>query len=222
MKLPIYIQIVGIGLLALFTALMVNLTLPYLSFRTDVAFLRIKQWVFGSYSATTSSVWITAFYVHVLTSTFCLLAGFTQFFKKFLFQNLHRIMGRVYVIIVLVFAAPSGFIMSLLANGGALSITAFTTLSILWWVTTYLAYKYAVRGNLSRHSAFMFRSYALALSAITLRTWKFAFTNGLWEGNPMEIYMVVAWLGWVPNLLIAELLIWRKVHLKLLKSKRAA
>jgi hypothetical protein len=54
----------------------------------------------------------------------------------------------------------------------------------------------------------MIRSYALTLSALTLRAWKWSITNTV-ELPPMDVYRAVAWLGWVPNLLIAELLIRR-------------
>jgi hypothetical protein len=30
------------------------------------------------------------------------------------------------------------------------------------------------------------------------------------QPNPMEVYLIIAWLGWVPNLLIIELLILKK------------
>ena len=54
----------------------------------------------------------------------------------------------------------------------------------------------------------MIRSYALTLSAITLRAWKFGINNSF-ELPPMDVYRAVAWLGWVVNLGIAELIIYR-------------
>lgn len=55
----------------------------------------------------------------------------------------------------------------------------------------------------------MMRSYALTLSAITLRAWKYAVVF-LFEPRPMDLYRVVAWLGFVPNVLLVEWLIYRR------------
>ncbi|MBP6721964.1 MAG: DUF2306 domain-containing protein, partial [Bacteroidia bacterium] len=59
------------------------------------------------------------------------------------------------------------------------------------------------------HRAWMIRSFALALSAITLRAWKWILV-GLFEPRPMHVYMLIAWLGWTLNLLVAEIII-RKI-----------
>ena len=56
----------------------------------------------------------------------------------------------------------------------------------------------------------MYRSYALAVSAITLRLWK-VFLVYFFQPNPMDIYEVIAWLGWVPNLILIEILIKTKI-----------
>lgn len=199
---------------------MVLLSVPYFSLDTNVAFLRIKQWVFREHAGTISDVWITAFFIHVFTSIFALIAGFTQFFKKFLWTKVHRSMGIMYVVVVLFLTGPSGFIMGLLANGGTLSIIAFTTLSILWWTFTYKAYAAVKAKDYEKHSKFMYRSYALTLSALTLRLWKYVIVNYIYELPPMDLYRLVGWLGWVPNLLIAEWLIWKGRHLKMLTSKK--
>jgi hypothetical protein len=54
----------------------------------------------------------------------------------------------------------------------------------------------------------MYRSYALTLSAISLRVFKLVIV-ALFHPNPMDVYVLVAWLGWVVNLGIAEFLIYR-------------
>ena len=59
----------------------------------------------------------------------------------------------------------------------------------------------------------MILSYALTLSAFTLRAWKYGINN-TFVFPPMDVYRAVAWLGWVPNILLAEFLIWRyrRIH----------
>jgi len=197
--------------------LMIKLTLEYFPINSNVAFLRIKQWVFRTYSTPVSNFWYTAFYTHVITSTFCLLAGFTQFFKSLFFTKWHRFFGKFYVIVVLGLAAPSGLIMSFFANGGITSIVAFITLSVLWIFSTIMALVTVKQKKFEKHGAWMIISYALALSALTLRAWKWGFTN-LYELDltPIELYRLVAWLGWVPNLIIALFLIKLGVHKRLI------
>jgi hypothetical protein len=203
--------------LLFFLILMVKLTLGYFPINSNVAFLRIKQWVFRTYSTPVSNFWYTAFYIHVITSTFCLLAGFTQFFKSLIFTKWHRFFGKFYVIVVLGLAAPSGLIMSFFANGGVTSIVAFVTLSLLWIFSTIMALVTVKQKKFVKHGAWIIISYALALSALTLRAWKWGFTN-LYELDltPIELYRLVAWLGWVPNLIIALFLIKLGVHKRLI------
>lgn len=199
MHLKSTFEILLILLLGFFTVLMINITIPYFAFDDKVAFLRIKQWIIHN------EIWKGAFYAHVITSCFCLIAGFTQFSGSLLRSKpkIHRAMGWLYVAVVLLFAGPSGFIMSIYANGGMLSQAAFITLSVLWIFFTYKGFKTAVTGDFSAHRKFMIRSYALTLSALTLRAWKWAIVLAF-RPQPMDVYMLVAWLGWVPNLLIAE------------------
>tara|TARA_B110000037_G_scaffold58902_1_gene71926 strand:- start:63977 stop:64588 length:612 start_codon:yes stop_codon:yes gene_type:complete len=198
---------------------MVLITIPYFSLETDVAFLRIKQWVFRLFPTSVSNIWITAFYIHVFTSVFALIAGFTQFNKRFLWKKTHRIMGAIYIVTVLLLTGPSGLIMGFFANGGPLSVVAFSTLVLLWWWFTFKAYTAIRNRDYEAHSKFMYRSFALTLSAVTLRLWKYVIVNYLYEMPPMDLYRLVAWLGWVPNLILAEILIYKGFHLKLLTKK---
>jgi uncharacterized membrane protein len=194
-----YLKPVLLLLLIFFTILMVNITIPYFSFDDKTAFLKIKQWVIHN------QVWKTSFYIHVMTSCLCLVAGATQFSARFLknYPYLHRKIGVFYVTIIIVFSGPSGFVMSIYANGGLISQTAFVSLSILWMSFTYLGYYNARKRNFVNHRKFMIRSFALTLSAITLRVWKFAIVLAF-RPQPMDAYMMVAWLGWIPNLIVAE------------------
>lgn len=204
-------------ILAFFSVLMVRITLPYVSLDTDVAFLRIKQWIIHH------DVWRIAFFVHVFTSLFLLVAGFTQFYPAAQprWKKVHRTAGRLYVIMLLGFSGPAGFVMSLYANGGWLSQTAFTLLSMLWMYTTAQAYRTARHRQWVAHGQWMVRSFALTLSALTLRAWKFLLVL-FFHPHPMDAYQWVAWLGWVPNLLLAEWLIRQGLAQRLLSPKGTA
>ena len=189
-------------LLAWFSALMLRITLQYWPVHDDVAFLRIKQDYLGL------PWWKAAFFVHVFTSMFALAAGFTQFAPRVLrhWPAVHRWVGRVYVLNVCLVTGPAGLVMAFYANGGASSRLAFGTLAILWITTTALAYQTVRQRRWEDHRAWMMRSYALTLSAVTLRAWKISLV-WMFHPAPMDVYRVVAWLGFVPNLFVAEWMI---------------
>ena len=190
--------------LAFFTFLMARITAAYMPYNTDVGFLRIKQ------DYIDIDHWRIAFFVHVYASIWVLLAGFTQFSSQIrdYHPRLHRTFGYVYVTDVLLITGPAGLLMGIYANGGLPSKISFVTLAILWMTFTAIALMKAKKGDFASHRNFMIRSYALTLSAVTLRAWKWSITNAV-ELPPMDVYRAVAWLGWVPNLIAAELLIWR-------------
>jgi uncharacterized membrane protein len=200
-------------MLAFFTWLMAGITINYIPYNTDVGFLRIKQQYIDI------DHWRVAFFIHVYASLWVLLAGFTQFSKRLLKKNptLHRTMGYIYVADVLLITGPAGLIMGFYANGGPLSRIAFVTLAVLWIYFTAMALVKAKQKNFKAHRNYMIRSYALTLSALTLRAWKYAITNTM-TLPPMDVYRVVAWAGWVINLIIAEWLIWRFRYKKIIRK----
>jgi uncharacterized membrane protein len=206
-------KILLLAVLAFFSFLMIRITLPYLAFEDNVGFLRIKL------SVIDNQVWKFAFYLHVMTSCFVLLAGFTQF-STYLLKNykyFHRLAGRLYVAVVLLLSGPAGFIMAIYANGGLSSRAAFLILDILWIWFTWQAYQKARTGDFVSHKNFMIRSFALTLSALTLRAWKYVIVMAF-RPNPMDVYMIVAWLGWIPNIIIAEMYIRELFIIKQQKS----
>jgi uncharacterized membrane protein len=185
---------------------MFQITWQYLPYSTDVGFLQIKQ------DYIPIQHWRIAFFVHVYTSMLVLLAGFTQF-SQYVLKNhkpVHRIMGYFYVVNILCITGPASFLMALYANGGLSSRLAFVILATLWLYTTLRAALSARKGNYQKHQNFMMRSYALTLSAITLRAWKWLIYQADENVHPMDVYRIVAWLGFVPNALVVEYLIWTK------------
>ena len=120
-------------------------------------------------------------------------------------------MGYIYVTDVLLITGPAGLLMGFYANGGIPSRIAFVSLALLWIFFTAMALIKARQKNFTAHRRYMIRSYALTLSAITLRAWKYALTNSF-ELPPMDVYRSVAWLGWVVNLIVAEYIISTKIR----------
>lgn len=189
---------------AFFCWQLTKITLQYIPINTDVAFLQIKQ----DYIHLTH--YRLAFFVHVFSAVFVLFAGFTQFSKTIRrkYYWLHKYSGWLYVVVTLFFAAPSGFIIGIYANGGIGSQIAFCLLAVLWFGVTVIALLKLKQKKIIEHQQFMFRSFALAASAITLRAWKYVLV-ALFHPRPMDVYQIVAWLGWILNLVIIEIYIFR-------------
>jgi uncharacterized membrane protein len=198
------IKLLFYGALSFFTYLMILITIQYIPINFDTAFLRIKQ------EQIQLLHYKLAFFTHVYTSIFVLMTGMIQFSntirKKY--RKIHRTFGKIYMTIILLFAAPSGLIMGYYANGGLIAKISFCLLAILWAFFTLKAFIEIRRGNYFKHREYMIRSYSLTLSAISLRLFKYLIINAF-HTPPMSTYIVVAWLGWVFNLMIAEFIIYR-------------
>lgn len=193
------------GSLIYFIYLLLLITLQYIPINYDVAFLRIKQ----EEIQLTYYKW--AFFSHVFSSIIVIILGLTQFSKTVRNKAtfIHKLSGKIYVFLILAIASPSGLIMSYHANGGVVAQISFSILSVLWFIFTLKAYSFIKKGDVIRHKNFMIRSYALTLSAISLRLLKYGIVT-VYELPPMDTYKIVAVLGWTLNLGISELIILSK------------
>lgn len=201
---------VFMGIYSYFLGLMLKITLQYIPIRYDVAFLAIKQDYIHLLH------YRIAFFVHVFSAIFVLMAGYTQFSKRFRARHkrLHKRIGWIYAGVTILLAGPSGLIIGIYANGGLSSQIAFCLLALLWVLFTLMAILKIIQKQVQAHQQWMIRSFSLALSALTLRAWKYVLVM-LFHPKPMDVYRVVAWLGWVLNLLIAELIIFHQSHRKI-------
>jgi len=194
--------VIGFGY---FFWLMLKITLEYIPLNPNVSFLMIKQT-----EVVERPEYLWFFYSHVYTSIFVLLTGFLAILRRnFGLNNFHRNAGKIYIFLLLLLAAPSGIYMGIFANGGFLSKLSFVILGCLWWFSTFKAYQLARQKKFKEHKKWMWRSFAFTLSAITLRMWK-VFIVYLFHPNPMDVYQIIAWLGWIPNILLIEYLILKK------------
>ena len=183
---------------------MLHMAIEYSSFETDIHFLRYKQEYINI------PLWKAAFYTHVFSSVLALAAGLTQFSDIILkkYRRLHRIVGWIYAVDILIVNFPAAMIMAYYANGLLPSKIAFILLDCLWFWFTLKAVIAARNKEINKHKRFMIRSFALTFSAITLRSWKIILSS-VFHPDPLTLYMIDAWMGFVPNLLLAEWLIWK-------------
>ena len=182
--------------------LMLRTIIGYTVFRDDAQFLALKQ------AYIHNPIWKTAFYIHVFSAIIALLAGFTQFSPEILRDSpkIHRLVGRIYVTVILFINFPIGLVMGVYANGGVPGKAAFLLLDVLWFYFTLQAYLCARNRRFVQHKNYMIRSYALTFSAVMLRTWKLILSSIL-VIDVAELYVIDAWLAILPNLVIAEIII---------------
>lgn len=80
----------------------------------------------------------------------------------------------------------------------------FACLALGWLYTGWRAYLAIRARDIVSHRRWMVRNFALTFAAVTLRLWLPA---SMASGIAFELaYPEIAWLCWVPNLLVAELL----------------
>lgn len=188
------------------SVLLVEITIPFLQLKPNVDFLKTKRLIYHI------DWWRCSFYVHVFSSPFIIFSGLFQFSRFMIHRlpKLHRTLGFVYIIVLVFIAAPSGFLMGLYANGSYPTQISFTLLSGLWIFTTVMAFVKVKQKDYTTHAKWMIRSYALTLSAISLRFFTFLIGYFKIPLYPVEAYIVVSYSSWIINLLIAEWLIYRK------------
>ena len=146
--------------------------------------------------------------MHIGAASVALLIGPWQFLSRPRAKGatLHRAMGRVYAAAVAVGGAAA-LVMAPGSNGGPVAVAAFVTLAALWWFTTGSAVAAILRGDRAAHRRWMYRSYALTFAGVTLRLYlPLAILGPYGFSAP---YAVIAWLAWVPNLMVAEWLLAR-------------
>lgn len=154
----------------------------------------------------------TAVQVHVFTAALAMALGPLQFSAGLRRRRpqLHRWTGRVYLGIGVLVGGVAGLYLAGHAHGGAVSQLGFSALALLWLYTGARAYLAIRAGAVDDHRRWMVRNYALTLAAVTLRLYvPAAVVTGV---DFALAYPVIAWLCWVPNLLVAELRYVRSPH----------
>ncbi|WP_244503488.1 DUF2306 domain-containing protein [Shimia haliotis] len=149
-----------------------------------------------------------AFFAHVGLAPVALMLVPLQFWTRLRIDRpaLHRWLGRVYAVAILL-AGVGGMLMAIGTQAGPVASLGFGLLAVAWVGSTALAVWHIRNKRVALHKAWMIRSAALTLAAVTLRLEMpiLAMTIGLETGYPL-----VAWLCWVPNLMIAEWMVRRR------------
>ena len=152
----------------------------------------------------------TALLMHIVGAMLAVILGPFQFLPRSRsrrFLNVHRWLGRTYLISVLV-GGLGGLYMAPLSYGGLPTHLGFASLGILWLFSGWKAYRHIRRREIESHREWMMRNYGLTFAGVMLRLWMPLFVTAGVEF--LSAYVVVAWLCWIPNLLVAEWMIRRR------------
>jgi Predicted membrane protein (DUF2306) len=147
--------------------------------------------------------------LHLIGGALAITLGALQLNSRIRRNHLavHRWLGRCYCIAVLV-GGGAGLTLASMADGGLPSTLGFGMLGVLWIGSTATAYICIRRRRIELHRAWMLRSYGLTFAAVTLRIW---LPLSQVAGLPfLPSYQAIAWLCWVPNLIVVEWFVLRR------------
>lgn len=144
-----------------------------------------------------------AFFAHVGLAPLALMLMPFQLLPRLRARRpaMHRWIGRSYAVLVLL-SGLGGLAMAVGTEAGPVAATGFALLAVLWLGTTATGVWKARVGDIAEHRLWMIRSAALIFAGVTLRLeLPLLIASGL---EFPTAYTIVAWLCWVPNLLVAE------------------
>lgn len=157
----------------------------------DSLFLQGREAMFsGAYRA--------AFYVHILSAPLVLLNGLILLSEYVRRRHgaWHRRLGRVQVVVLLLFVLPSSVVMSPNSSGGWQAGLSFLLLSAVTAICAIVGVVHACRRRFDRHRRWMLRCYILICSAVALRL--ISGTAGLVGlPGPEQAYIFSAWSSWL-------------------------
>lgn len=142
--------------------------------------------------------------LHAIAASLALILGPWQFLAGVRRRQprLHRSVGRAYLV-ALFLAAIASVPVALHAVGGFVSTAGFLTLAAAWLVTSAMGTVRILQHRVADHRIWMIRCFSLTFAAVTLRL-LLAIRPA--TGMSFETaYPIIAWMSWVPNLLVAEL-----------------
>lgn len=147
-----------------------------------------------------------AFFAHVVFAPIALALVPFQLWQGLRNRRplIHRMLGRLYGLSILISGA-GGLWLAANTMAGPVAAFGFGLLAVLWLGTTGWGISLAMRGDRVAHRRWMIRSIALTLAAVTLRI---QIPVSMMLDIPFDTaYPAIAWLCWVPNLIVAELVL---------------
>jgi uncharacterized membrane protein len=169
------------------------------------------QEVAGNY-VDRSSLVQGALYLHVVLGGLALLLSPLQFATRLRTRapQVHRAVGRITVGSIAV-AGVAGLVLAPHNLAGPVGTAGFGLLALLWLACAASAVRAIRRRDVTAHRRWMVRTFALTYAAVTLRLWLLVLIAGQTALAGVDgavaferAYLLVPFLSWVPNLLVAE------------------
>lgn len=141
--------------------------------------------------------------LHAVSSATALLIGPLQFAARLRRSRpgMHRAVGISYVSACLA-GGLSALPLAIGSVAGQLASAGFIGLGTALMATTVIALQRIRSGQVAAHRRWMARSFALTLSAVTLRL--YLFVSGVLRIDYFSAYPIIAWACWLPNILAVE------------------
>ncbi|MEU5695492.1 DUF2306 domain-containing protein [Actinosynnema sp. NPDC020468] len=148
-------------------------------------------------------------YVHMICSGTALLLSPVQLSSRVRRRTprTHRVVGRI-TFGALVGGGTAGALLAPFSVAGALGTAGFGLLAVLSVVFPVLGLRSALRGDLAQHRRWMIRAFALIYAGVMLRLGLIVVVASTgWDFD--RAYLLMPFGSWVPNLLVAEFVLWR-------------
>jgi uncharacterized membrane protein len=154
----------------------------------------------------------SAFYLHIGFGGLALLLSPFQFATRLRTRapHVHRAVGRV-VLGSIAIAGTAGLVLAPRSLAGTIGTLGFGLLAVLWLTFATVAFRAIRRRDVAAHRRWVVRTFALTYAAVTLRLWLgvlIGVQSGMAGVDPDvafdRAYLLVPFLSWVPNLLVAE------------------
>ena len=193
-----WLPTLGWGATAFLSVAVAIISARYFTFNPDVAAESLRARMVGH------DPWL---FLHIGGGVIALAVGPFQFSRllRTRFLPLHRALGYVYLATVAI-GGVAAFRMALESQGGLPTHYGFGMLALLWLFCTAMAYRRILLRQIQSHREWMIRSFALTFAAVTLRLW-LPLMAGVLKLDWIQSFDAISWLCWVPNILIAEVLV---------------
>ena len=127
------------------------------------------------------------------------------------YLNVHRMMGRVYVIAV-VLGGISGMYLAITTGINFPYMIGLITMSFFWTASAVMAYLAIRNKKIELHKEWMIRSYVITFTAFVFTRLIIDVLNRTDLATNTEVLAFSVWSSWVIPLLLTEIVLqWRKI-----------
>lgn len=150
------------------------------------------------------AIWL---FPHVVLGIVATIIGPFQFVTKFRnkYLKLHRRMGRVYVISVIL-AGIAGMYLAVTSQVGMPYAVGLFGLGVVWATTAIMAFISIKNKKIELHREWMIRSYVVTFAFVSFRVFEDILMS-LQVGTYFEVLTLMSWACWAVPLFIAEVFI---------------